>query len=250
MLRKPYILLLFLMVLGGCCCAHAIDNQEDEVWIISQEMVKFGKKNAYESAKIKMLSLCAEHKKRDDVGMVVCLEETNEPKYIYLHPLKDYKGLDRLMGVYSEMQKSWTANDKALFEVVFPATLNFTLRSLMKYEPSCSYIPNENCSIAQLPWARYMLITVMPGTNSYFEDRLKDIVAKQSSNKSSLCWRTWKLTFGAELPQFVIAFFGTDPVALHEKVEELHVVDGTVKDIVLNQKEGHARYRADLSLTR
>lgn len=227
---------------------YAANNEQDEVWMVTQEMIKFGKKETYEGLKSSMLEKWNIVKKRGDIGMMVGLEELDEPHYLYLTPIKDYAGLDRFMNLHRQVMNSWTPDETKMFTTGFDSTLNLKIRTLMRYRHSCSYVPDDNCHIRNLSYVHYVILTMVPGSGQHLERRLEELVSKQTSQGTAFCWRTWEITFGGEVPQFVVAFFGVDPVTLNEKVERLGLINSTMKDIVLREKKGTARYRPDLSV--
>jgi hypothetical protein len=232
-------MVFFLLVPMGAIAATG-----EELWLVQQEFVRFGKKDLYEEWKMQWLNKWRIYEGRK--LPVLTIEDSEGSQFLYLVPVQNYDELGR----YFQRQKKFLDSMDVFLQKNYAAltssTLNFRIFSLHHYLPDCSYIPKgTNCAIDKLPKIKYMMCSVTPGNEVAFESYLEKAVFSNQKRQSSVCWRSWKVIFGGDVPKYIIAFFAADEDSLSKAPE---LLDSKIKDIVLRLKEGKGSFRKDLSI--
>lgn len=217
---------LFLSTLGFCADEH--------LWFIEQDFVKFGKKEAYEKYKKALLG------SEISAFSTFAAQSEDSLQYIYLIPVKDYCGL-------GEFLQKRAANDQSFNLIPYLSTLNFTMGSVQRYLPSCSYIPRGKEALTAYRYLYFYLLGITPGNEEIFEARLQTIAEKQAEGPR-VCFRSWKILIGSHVPKYLVATFATSEHQAQNQAEELELIDAEIKNIVSSQKQGSAVFRRDLSL--
>jgi hypothetical protein len=194
-----------------------------QLWLIEQDFVKFGKKEVYEKYKKEMLGENA----------TFAMQDEDASQYIYLFPVGDYKDL-------SDSMQGCDGSDN---RIAFLSTLNFTIQSLHRYLPRCSYIPKGKESLLAYPNIVYYLFGVVPGNDAVFEAQLLKIAGDQAKNGGT-CFRSWKILMGSDVPKYLVAVFASDEA----QAEGLEFVPTSLKGLLRSQKQGSAVLRRDLSI--
>ena len=230
MRMKWFLLVLSVLASSLGLCA------EDNLWFIEQDFVKFGKKDAYEKYKKEMLS------NRIGTFSTFAVQADDSLQYIYLVPVKDYCGLGDFLQKRSDYEQSLHSESKAPYF----STLNFTIGSLQRYLPDCSYVPKGKEALTAYRNIYFYLFSIAPGNEEVLEARLQKIAEEQEQN-SGVCFRSWKIVIGSNVPKYLVTVFATGEKQVQKRAEELEVIDLTMKNIVLTQKQGSAILRKDLS---
>ncbi len=215
-----------------------------EVWLIEQEFVKFGKRDVYEVLKKGWDSKYRTFlNKEERVHPILAVEDFDAPQYIYLTPLTNYTSLNHLEIVQKNFRA--TLNEKEIQPL--ESTLNFRIASLSVYLPECSYIPEgNNCSFSNLPYVRYQIFSLTPGSESLFEEHLQKVAFEEANKRTQTCWRSWRVAFGSDVPKYLVCIFANTKEGLEK--EDLYFVHQGLKEIVRRQKEGKGIFRKDLSI--
>ena len=226
---------VLLICIGIFCSVFAI-GQEQALWVFEQEFVKFGKKDVYEKMKKERL--------REEFGnfSVYAAQEADAMQYIYLVPVGDYAGLSDLMKKRTELEENLSAEQK----LPFVSTLNFTITSLQRFLPACSYVPRGKESLSAFRHLYFYLFGIIPGNEAVFEAQLHRI-AEEQGDSNGVCMRSWKILIGGDAPKYLIAIFGSNEKQVRKDAEELELIPPPLKNLLRSQKQGSAILRKDLS---
>lgn len=230
---------VFLGVIGAVWMSFGHCNG---LWLIEQDFVKFGKKDAYEAFK--------KNQERDFAERVgfsrFALEDEESSQYIYLIPVHDYSGLSSLMEKRLNYHRMLAGREKQQI-IPFLSTVKFFMESVHRMLPDCSFVPGGMESMLSYPAAYYYVYGVIPGNGPIFEDRLRKIVAEQKTSANPVCFRAWRVIFGGDVPSYVVAVFGTTPKEAKNLAEGLQIIDGQMKNLLRQEKKGSGIWRRDLS---
>ena len=67
-------------------------------------------------------------------------------------------------------------------------------------------------------------------------------------SSSSVASRVWKVLLGADTPKYVVVLSASSQEALDKVVTSIPFIEGPVKDIVRNERQGRAQFRPQLSV--
>jgi hypothetical protein len=239
------VILSVLTCLFAAMGAYADDTES--LWMIEQDFVRFGKKDAYEKLKKEKLKAFARYSK--DKGQFSCygMQESDSPQYIYLTELENYSGLQTFMRKMASFydtkcEEGWTAHTDTCL-----STINFKVKSLNSYLPQCSSIPQGKESFFSLPGVHYFVFSITPGYGKIVEDHLSSVAEEQLSKPDPICFRSWRVVFGADTPKYIVAIFAPTIRDAERQVEKIDFIPMTMKNILRNQKQGSGLMRADLS---
>ncbi len=226
------ILTLCVAILGsvlGFC-------DEQNLWLIEQDFVKFGKKEVYEKLKKEMLS--------EQFGpfSAYAMQEQDSMQYIYLIPVKDFNGLGDFIGKKMELEDGLSAEER----LPYVSTLNFTMQNLMRFLPDCSYVPQTGENLAAFRCLYFYVYSIVPGNETVFEAQLHKI-AEEQANAEGHCIRCWKIVIGGDVPKYAVAVFGFDEKRVKKDAEDLELITPPLKNLLRSQKQGGAVLRKDLS---
>ncbi len=205
---KRFLLTLFALWIG-------LSAYAGELWIIEQDFIKFGKKEAYERYKSDLLKEYP----------VYAWKDINDPEYLYLRPLKSLKALGAI-----ETPEPYAS------------TINFSIQSLHAFLPECSFVPTWKESLFAYPAVYYYLYSIVPGNTAIFEEQLKKVALDQKAP-----FRTWKVLMGADVPKYIIAVFGNTTDEAKKSGESMEFITPSMKPLLRNEKHGAAILRRDLS---
>jgi hypothetical protein len=228
-MRFKGFLVIFSAVVGVAFCGN-------DLWLIEQDFVKFGKKEAYERYKKEILT--------ESSIATFAAEEDDLLQYIYLFPVKDYCGLGDLMQKRADHDQSLGS------DIIRPylSTLNFTIRSVHQYLPNCSSIPKGKESLFAYRNIYFYLFGVMPGNEADFETRLQTIAAEKAKDRD-ICFRSWKIVIGSSVPKYLVAVFAPSEKQAQKRAEGLEFITVPMKNLLYLQKQGVAVLRKDLSVS-
>lgn len=233
-------LALFCMAaMGGLC-----GDKEDGLWLIEQDFVKFGKNDAYEKFKKEDLEGFWAYAKK---GPYCTFAErgVDSPQYIYMVQVKDYSGL----GEWMKKREGYNASLSRNALLPYLSTINFAIQSLHRYLSDCSFLPKGKESILGYGATKFFLYGVMPPNESDFEARLAKIATDQASSEIPVCFRTWKVVVGGDVPKYLIAVFAQTEKEAEAQAASLDITGGGIKNILRSQKSATALLRKDLSIT-
>ncbi len=196
-------ILIYFLLIGSFAYA--------DLWVIEQDFVKFGKKEAYERCKKGLLK-----------GPVFGYKDINDPEYLFLSPLKAVKGV--------EMPEPYAS------------TINFSIQTLHEYLPECAFVPRGKESLLSYPAVYYSIYSIVPGDAPLFEEQVKKIAADKKAP-----FRTWKVLAGSDVPKYVIAVFGDTADEAKKSAENMEFIPPSMKPLLRNEKHGAAILRRDLS---
>jgi hypothetical protein len=215
-------------ILGFC--------ENGDLWLIEQDFVKFGKKEAYEEYKKEML--------KKELGSFLTFAAQGEDSlhYIYLIPVKDYNGL----GNFLERRASYKQSLSPELKIPFFSTLSFTMGSLQRYLSDCSYTPKGKEAFTAHRNIYFYLFGISPGNEHVFETRLKKIAQEQAEGQG-VCFRSWKMIIGSSIPKYLVIIFAANEKQAKKRAEGIEFITLPMKNIVRSQKQGSAVLRKDLS---
>lgn len=224
------------------CLSAGLAYAEDGLWLFEQEFVKFGKKDAYEAMK--------KDQQRGFFKKVgfprFCIEGSEGSQFIYLIPLKDFKGLSDLMQKRRQYNQELTDKDEKLV-LPFLSTINFFIESLHHHLTECSFVLRERPSLMDYTAVHYADFAVTPGNSLIFEKHLSRIAESQAMSSKPVCFRTWRVLFGGDVPSYIIAVFADSIQEAKEAMRSLELTEGQIKNILRQEKKGSAVIRKDLS---
>jgi hypothetical protein len=226
------------------CIWATFGHCDDSLWLIEQDFVKFGKKEAYES-----------FKKTQEANFVkkvgyprVCIENSDASEYLYLIPVGDFSGLNSLMRKRMDFHKMLTKDEAEKQKILpFLTTVNFFIESVHRYLPEASFIPVGKESILTYPAVHYSVYGIVSGNGPNFEDRLKQIAVSQRASTRPICFRSWRVIFGGDVPSYIVAVFGDSPKEARHLADSFKLTEGQTKNIIRQEKSGSGVIRQDLS---
>jgi hypothetical protein len=228
--------------IGIISFGFAMGHCDEGIWLIEQDFVKFGKRDVYEAFKIEQK---ADFLKK--VGFSrFCIDDVDSSQYIYLIPVQDFNGLNALMKRRSSFHQTLTLEEKQNI-LPFLSTVNFFMESVHRQLPSCSFVPMGKESLLAYSAVSYYVYGINPGNGPSFEERLKNIAEAQNTSENPVCFRTWRVLFGADVPSYVIAVFGNSPKEAKNLASKLRIIDKEMKNILRQEKKGSGIMREDLS---
>ncbi len=241
--------------LGWVLCGVALFSDlsakgdvESEMWLLRQDFVKFGKKEAYEAHKKEYFQAYAKFVKKSVVFPCYAMQVLDSPQYIYLTSVDSYSGVDRLVKQKGDFMESYSSQDWDARMLARASTINFFFKSLQKFLPQASCIPKGKESLLAYPNVHFYWIGITPGQEVPFEQHLQAMAARKLQDETPVCWRVWRETVGSALPRYMIAVFGMSEKEADDNAEDLEFVSGPIKQIVRKQNQAKAVLRFDLSL--
>lgn len=223
-------------------------SETTDLWLIRQDFVKFGKKEAYETALKSTFSDFSQFIKKRDVFAFYAIQVLDSSQYIYLTPLGSYSNFDKLIRQEQTFQETFSAQDWEARKLALASTYNFYFRSFEKFLPQCSSIPVGFEKLVSAPYVHLYWIGILPGQEKVFEQHLQEMAAAELMQEASACWRVFNETVGGAMPQYLIAVFGHSEKEAEEDAEKLDFISGSYKQIVRKQKRAKGLLRTDLSL--
>ena len=228
------------IILG--CLGTVLGYCDSSLWLVEQEFVKFGKKDAYEG-----------YKKEQQVNFVkkigfprFAIEDADSSQYIYLIPVRDFKGLSALMQKRMDYHSMLDRGDEKQI-LPFLSTINFFIESLHNLLPECSFVPKGKEGLLDYPAVYYSIYGIIPGNGPIFEERLQAVAQAQKNNAAPVCFRTWRVLFGADVPSYIVAIFAETPKEAKELAKGLQIIDGQMKNLLRQEKKSSGMMRKDLS---
>lgn len=252
---------IILCALGiGCGLFTSIHGapiqEESSVWLIQEEFIKFGKKEAYESLQQSWLqgfkanlSSGGFWRTKSNFGPIYGLQAIEEPQYIYLIPLKDVSALSDFLQKRTQYNDSLSPDAQKQRQMLLSA-LNFSISSLHRYLSNCSrLVTSDAASWEKNPYIHYWVYGITPGNEQNFEQHLQNLATATEESQAGISWRTWRVMIGADAPKYVIVLSAPSEEVLEAQMKAISFVDGSLKDILRSQKEGGAVLKEGLSLT-
>lgn len=245
MIKGVWSSCLWLMISITGWCGGKTDA--GSVWVVEQDFVKFGKKEAYEKYKKETLEHFTSFVRKGTFSFI-CLEAGDGTQYLFLTPLDGFSGMESLMQKRNAYRKELSVeawNQKLL---PYFSTINFTIETLHYFLPNCSSIPAGKEEITSSKAVYYCLFGIIPGNAQAFEDHLKAIAEAQAKGSSPICFRVWRTILGADIPKYVVAVFADSEKAAAKAFDQLGLITLPLKNIVRSERSGTALVRQDLSV--
>ncbi len=235
----------FLLVFMAATSGYCEEWEESDLWVIQQDFVKFGKGEAYEVHKKGFLKGFQKYLRQGPI-CTYAEKDIDSPQYIYLSPVRNYKGL----GEWMKQREKYLASLSRDVLMPYLNTLNFTIESLHQYLPHCSFLPKGQESIFNYEAIQFCLYGVMPPNEDEFETRLIQIASEQLVSEKPICFRAWKVVMGSDTPKYLIAVFAKTAKEAENDAEDLDFIGNGIKKIIRLQKSGTALLRKDFSAPR
>lgn len=208
--------------------------EDREIWVIEQEFIKFGRKEAFETAKKKWIA----DFKKSNAGRtpdIIGLEDGSDNEYLFLMPFKNFAEIDSF--------RKQLRNYNGMVETqVLKGLINFKVLTIHQYKASCSYTPSS-VSIMNSPQFSYEIVSLEPGSEEAFEQMLIQKASDAVKKKSKQSWRVWKTVAGAELPKYIVAWIKKSK----EKARE-SLIDPNMNEFIRRKQEGKAVVKPELCL--
>ncbi|MBS0648551.1 MAG: hypothetical protein JSS10_04920 [Verrucomicrobia bacterium] len=185
-------IIFLILALGGMCRALY-----GEIWVVEQDFIQIDKKQVYEMAKKEGFSSLKQPQ--------YCFYDSKDREYTYLVPFADLNALESYREKAREPKQA----------VLLSSILNFTVSSLQELQPTLSYGFAKH--LTPLPYAAYLIYTVLPEAEKAFRDKLRLTVLQHQ--RSAYCWGVWKVLYGAELPKYVLWHFASDEKSLEAQLK-------------------------------
>jgi len=192
-------------------------------WLIEEDLIKMGKKELYE-----------EQKKAQIQPGVLGLKDLENPRYLYLTPLK---ALSSLEGYFSSQQK---------MNPLLDTCLHFKILSLHELKSSCSFSIDTLFSKQSSFWL-YALYDIEPGEEKLFEEHLTSLSTKQSKLGSEDNRGVWKVLIGGDTPKYLICIGFPSKEKLKDASLASLVEEAGFKEILRDKKEGWVKREETLS---
>lgn len=233
----------------GLTQVEAAAADSSGTWLVRRDLVKFGKKEAYEEGQKWIAEEFSRFVKKREAFPSYAIQILDSPEYIYLTSVGSFEGLDALMKQKKAFESSYSAQDWEIKRLERTSTINFFFRNVQYFLPKCSCISTGAERFNAFPHVYLYWIEVMPGQEISFEEHLGQLAGKALKEKSSLCWRVWREFAGGALPQYLIILCAPTEKGLEDAVKKVEFIPGTYKQIVRKQTEAKGIIRADLSLS-
>ena len=250
----------FFSVITAICIGFAAlgytgDKQEPSLWLIQEEFIKFGAKDAYENLQkewmqgfAKTLQAGGMWRNKQNLWVIYGLQVQQEPQYMYMIPLHDSCSLTEFFEKKRQYNQAMPSEQKSDSEALL-SLLNFSVNSLHLYLKDCSYPQSiQDDVLEKRPFISYSVYGIKPGNETVFEDAIRELVAAASSSRSSACWRVWRVLVGSDSPKYVIMAYAAAIADVEIGKRALKPLEESMKDIIRNHKEGTGSFKPGISL--
>lgn len=220
-----------------------------EIWLIQEDFFSYGKRDTYEAITKTWLTALKQANTPQELMTMVAIQSKTNPEYIYMSPIGRFGILDNYLPYVSRIDTKLGPEVVKKQQEAWLSTLNFQTFSLMGYLPFCSCLPRTpNSSIPHRPYVHYYIIGVDTKSADYFENFLKTQVDLHNAKNETICWRTWKVLFGSDVPKYVVAIFSRSEEELKKHKEQLDLTDPLLEKVLRREREGWGVLRRDLSI--
>ena len=224
-------------------------KEQAPIWMIEEDFVKFGKKDVYEELASNWIERLLKFSSKKTVFPSFAFQDLENPQYVYFTPLSSYGALDTLMNTKRAFQASMTPQEWKEITQTLSSTLNFKIFSLHQFIPECSYFPEEaDGNFFRRQHVYYTVYSLEPGTEIGFENELEKKMAELQNSAATICVRTWRVLFGADVPKYLICAYAATEEELEKQIDDFKFLTLVTKDYVRNQKKGKGILRPELSL--
>ena len=234
----------------------AYKDDDSSLWLIQEEFIKIGKKEAYETLQNQWMQGFAKKLEGSDgfwrvkksLWSIYGLQVQQEPQYMYMIPLPDSCSLMDFFNKQKEYNDSLVLGHKpeGLSLISF---LNFSVNSLHIYLKHCSHIEvGQGDAWEKTPFITYWVYGITPGNEQVFEEALHKLAGMPVDGGLSGSWRAWRVLIGSDAPKYVIMAFAASDSGLEGARKMLKTLPHAMKDIIRNQKEGRAILKMPISL--
>lgn len=220
MIRKETFLVLICVFLFPYALLQASlrgDFDYYDIWMIHEEFVPPSKKGKYEH---NLDTATKENEGKSWPCYIV--QGLDEARYIYLYPMKSYGSLD-----------SYFAHRKVNAYLNVSSSITYAINTLLKRFSQGSYLPDESYDDWGLtPYLNYWVVSLLYDGESRFETYLKQLVKAHADSGSNLCFRSWRVTFGADLPKYVVVLYARSEEELAESRKKLELVTPVSRQVI------------------
>lgn len=228
-MKNFIFLFIFCLSLG-----QVTFSEEPEYWLIQQESIRMGKRELYESQKQEYLKKQVDSFKKQKTSFSVFgVEDLENPRYVFLMPLKK---LDSL-GLYPPIAQG----EK---NPLLDTCIHFQISSLHELLKECSLRPNETF-VESRPYYIYILYDIDPGSEKIFEQQLSIASSKQVD--ASLSWCAWKSLLAGDCPMYLLCFSFETKEKMKEWPMEKFLDKASLKEIFRGEKSGWMKRSSSLS---
>ena len=247
-LKGIWIFLFSISLITNVLAAKS-GKEQAPIWMIEEDFVKFGKKDAYELLESKWIERLLKFSSKKTVFPSYAFQDLENPQYVYFTPLKSFGSIDTLMQTKRSFQASLSAQEWDESSHALSSTLNFKIFSLHQFISECSYFPEEaDGSFFHRPHVYYTIFSLEPGTQVDFENELQKKMVEFEQMKATICVRTWRVVFGSDVPKYLVCAYAATEEELEKQIDDFKFVGMVTKDFIRNQRKGKGIMRSDLSL--
>lgn len=235
MIRKEIFLALVAVFLFPYILLQASlrgDFDYYDIWMIREEFFPSGKKGGYEQH----LEVAA-YDNEDEGKNWPCyiVEDLDEARYIYLYPMKSYGSLD-----------SYFAHKRVNPYLNESTPITYAINTLLKRFAQGSYLPDGSYDDWGLtPYLNYWVVSLLYDGEREFEGHLKKLASAYAESGSNLCFRSWRVTFGTDLPKYVVVIYAKSEKELTENRKKLELVTPVSRQVIRSIYEVRGLLRSE-----
>ncbi len=245
-----YIMCFIIMLFSfTSACAEEIPplkSIEDAPYLlVIQDFLKFGKSDAFEAVNKNLL----QYRKGEGAVLLppmLVVQGLTLPQYLTLIALNGYEDIPPLLKGFAEFKQAAGPDIQ-----MFASTINYRIFSLHAFRKELSYLPSTiKTSYADMPYLYYVIYSVRPGREEDFEAHLQTVLTAENESKPSqpnFCWRVWKVTFGGDVPKYIVGLFTAAEKVIDDKKEKILFKSPSLEDVIRRTQEGKGKIRLDLS---
>ena len=247
-LMKFFLIFLSCSVLSISTHCFGKEGEENALWLIQEEFIKYGKKEAYEHLQSdwlkgfqKSINSTGIWKREKNNGAIYAIQVREEPQYMYLIPLQE-NGFSQY---FQKEQEYWStlSPDLKKQRQALLSLINFSMNSLHLYLKKCSHLTGNQDKIGKnSPNFHFWVYGIMPGQEEIFEKALTDL-AQDPGLSEEVCWRVWRVVVGSDMPKYIILASASSENGLEEPKKVLKPLSIQMKEIIRNEKEGDGKLK-------
>lgn len=216
------------------CLSQMTFAEGPEYWLIQQESIKMGKRELYESQKQEYLKKQVENFKKEKTAFsVLGVEDLENPRYVFLMPLKKLESL----ALYPPLAES---TKQPLLE----SSVHFQISSLHEMLKECSLRPSETFMESR-PYYLYILYDIEPGSEKIFEKQLS--LASSTQADKMISWCAWKSLLAGDCPMYIVCISFETKEKMKEWPMDKFLDRNVLKEISRGEKSGWMKRSSELS---
>jgi hypothetical protein len=222
--------------LFGLLCLFSLGASEfDALYIIEENFIQLGKKDAYEKyAK----ELRKEFVKQYGFSYHA-YQEVDSEEYIYLTPLKGFSEAGTFLSQSEQFMRSLPPQTF----LPYASTLHFTIKTLHGYLETCSYVPAKKGKTTTYPYANFHFVNIEPAYANDLEAHLNALAQQQRNSQATFCFKTWKEILGTELPRYAIGVFGSS----EKDIDQFSFMTSKFKEVITKHTMQKTKMQKNLS---